>query len=332
MSLLSDAEPVAVIKDLPGVGPSTAKKLAESGYETVKSLAAASLKELKAIAGIGDTAAAKMITVAREKMEFSFETADVILARRKDISKVTTSGRQLDELLGGAGIETASMTELFGEFRTGKTQLAHQLCVNVQLPRSLGGLKEEEPDAEPVLAVYIDTEGTFRPERIVSMCQPFKEELEPREILGGILVARAYNSDHQLALAEKAVLDAQSKNIKLLVVDSLVSHFRAEYTGRGELAARQQKLNKHIHVLLRSAEVSGLAIVVTNQVSAKPDMFFGDPTAPVGGHVVGHAAHTRLYLRKSKGNTRIARVYDSPLLPEGEAVFTIAVEGIGDVE
>ncbi|MHA2295123.1 MAG: DNA repair and recombination protein RadA [Candidatus Hodarchaeales archaeon] len=330
---MSDTDEVSVVKDLPGVGPSTAKKLAESGYETVYSLAAASMKEITAISGIGDTAASKMIHLARDKMDFTFETADVLLERRKDIARVTTGCRELDELLGGGGMETRSMTELFGAFRTGKTQLAHQLCVTVQLPRYAGGLLEDEADSEPVKAVYVDSEGTFRPERIVAICGKYTDEgLEPKEVLQNILVARAYNSDHQVSLVEKMAREAQSTNIRLCIVDSLISHFRAEYTGRGELASRQQKLNKHVHVLLRAAEVSGLAIIFTNQVSAKPDMFFGDPTAPVGGHIIGHAVHTRLYLRKSKGITRIARVYDSPLLPEGEAVFTITADGIGDVE
>jgi len=151
-------------------------------------------------------------------------------------------------------------------------------------------------------------------------------------VLKNIRIARAYNSDHQIALTEKVAHDAQTQNIKLVIVDSLTSHFRAEYSGRGELAARQQKLNHHIHALLRTAEVSGVAVVVTNQVSAKPDMFFGDPTAPVGGHVVAHASQTRIYMRKSKKTSRVAKVYDSPVLPDSEAVFDIATSGIVDVE
>ncbi|MHA2330850.1 MAG: DNA repair and recombination protein RadA [Candidatus Hodarchaeales archaeon] len=329
---MSEAKQITIVKDLPGVGPSTAKKLSEHGYETVKSLATASMKELKSISGIGDTAASKMITIARDTMDFTYETADVLLERRKELKRITTGSTGLDELLGGGGIETGSMTELFGAFRTGKTQIAHQLCVTVQLPISMGGLREEDEDAEPVIAVYIDSEGTFRPERIVSMCEKYKDVLDKAEVLRNIRVARGYNTDHQVSLAAKAARDAQTSNIKLVIVDSLTSHFRSEYTGRGELATRQQKLNKHIHTLLRAAEVSGLAIIVTNQVSAKPDMFFGDPTAPVGGHVVGHASQTRLYLRKSKATNRIARIYDSPLLPEGEAVFNISGEGIGDNE
>ena len=256
---MSNTESVSSVKDLPGIGTSTSKKLAESGSESVMALAAASKKELESIAGIGSTAAGKMITQAQDEMDFSFETADVILEQRKLISKIKTGSKSLDELLGGGGIETGSMTELFGEFRTGKTQIAHHLCVTVQLPRSAGGLREVSPGAEPVIAAYIDSEGTFRPERIVSMSLQYGESFDdPLEVLKNIIVAKAYNSDHQISLVERIARDAQTSNIKLLVVDSLISHFRAEYTGRGELATRQQKLNGNIHTLLRIAEVSGI--------------------------------------------------------------------------
>ncbi|MFW9993535.1 MAG: DNA repair and recombination protein RadA [Candidatus Odinarchaeota archaeon] len=329
---MSDIKYVEAIKDLLGVGPSTVKKLADGGYITVMSLASASKKELTAISGIGESAATKMITLAQDVLEFSFETADVFLERRKEMSFITTGSRELDELLGGRGVELRSVTELFGEFRTGKTQLAHQFCVTVQLPVYLGGLRGEGPDSEPIKAVYIDCEGTFRPERIVGMSARYMDEgINIKEILLNILVARAYNSDHQMTLALEAARAAMSSNIKLIVIDSLTSHFRAEYTGRGELASRQQKLNRHIHRLLRTAEVCDLAVVVTNQVSTKPDTFFEDPTVPIGGHIVGHTTHLRLYLRKGKANSRIARVYDSPNLPEREAVFTITEEGIGDM-
>lgn len=316
------------ISDLPGVGPTTAKKLSEAGYDSLMSIAAASVAELTAIASLGDKTAVKMIETARSALDLSFITATQVLETRRSMARITTGAQSLDTLLAG-GVETGSMTELYGEFRTGKTQIAHQLCVTIQLRRSEGGLREDEDDAPPVKAVYLDTEGTFRPERVIAMAQRF-ESLDPQEVLENILVGRCYNSDHQIALADKVSKDAQTENIKLLVVDSLTSHFRAEYVGRGTLATRQQKLNQHIHTLLRVAEVNNLSVIATNQVHAKPDQFFGDPTAPVGGHVVAHAAQTRIMLRKSKGNKRIARVADSPLLPESEGVFEIREDGIFD--
>jgi len=234
----------------------------------------------------------------------------------------------LDELFGG-GIETGAVTELYGEFRTGKTQIAHQLCVTAQLPIEKGGLREG--DKFPKI-IYVDTEGTFRPERIVSMAERWSDELNVDSLLENILHGRAHNSDHQMVLVEKMMKEyLPTENVRLLIVDSLVSHFRAEYVGRGTLATRQQKLNQHIHTVLRAAEVGNLAVIVTNQVQSKPDQFFGDPTSPVGGHIVAHAAQTRVYLRKSKGERRIARIVDSPSLPENEAIFGVTGAGIVDV-
>jgi DNA repair protein RadA len=156
-------------------------------------------------------------------------------------------------------------------------------------------------------------------------------KLDPNEVLGNIQIARAYNSDHQMLLAEKAAEISKDKNIKLVIVDSLVAHFRAEYTGRGTLADRQQKLNRHMHVLQRKiADLHNAAVIVTNQVMSRPDILFGDPTSPVGGNIVGHHSTFRVYLRKSKGNKRIAALIDSPNMPEGECVFEVTTDGIKD--
>ncbi|MFW9906788.1 MAG: DNA repair and recombination protein RadA [Candidatus Thorarchaeota archaeon] len=320
---------VTSITDLPGIGPSTAAKLVEAGFSTLESIATVSVGELTSIASMGEKTVKKIIEAAREALDIDFETAKVVLARRKDLAKITTGSQKLDELFGG-GIETGSVTELFGEFRTGKTQIAHQLCVTVQLPREKGGLREDEDNHPKV--VYIDSESTFRPERILAMASRWQDELNEDLLLENILHGRAHNSDHQMVLVEKMIKDyLPTENVKLLVVDSLISHFRAEYVGRGTLATRQQKLNQHIHTILRAAEIGNLAVIVTNQVHAKPDQFFGDPTHPVGGHIVAHAAQTRVYLRKSKGERRIARIVDSPLLPENEAIFALAENGIIDV-
>ncbi len=316
------------ITDLPGIGPSTAAKLVESGFSTLESIATVSIGELSSIASLGEKTVQKIIEAAREALDIDFETAKVVLARRKNLAKITTGSQRLDELFGG-GIETGAVTELYGEFRTGKTQIAHQLCVTAQLDRSKGGLRDG--DIEPKV-VYIDTEGTFRPERIIAMAERWKDDIDLDTVLENILHGRAHNSDHQMVLVEKMMKEyIPTENVRLLIVDSLISHFRAEYVGRGTLAARQQKLNQHIHTILRAAEMANLAVIVTNQVQAKPDQFFGDPTAPVGGHIVAHAAQTRVYLRKSKGERRIARIVDSPLLPESEAIFGVTADGIVDV-
>lgn len=306
------------IEDLPGVGEKLAEKLREAGYTTIESIAAASLNELMEISGMGEASAIKVVNAARENLNMGFETGLDALKKREKIGKITTGSEDLDKLFGG-GVETQAITELYGQFGSGKTQLAHQLSVNVQLPKERGGLGRT--------AIYIDTENTFRPERIIDMAKYLK--LDPKEVLGNIHVARAYNSDHQIILAEKAAEVAKEYNVGLVVVDSLVAHFRAEYTGRGTLADRQQKINRFMHNLQRKiADVYNVAVVVTNQVMARPDVLFADPTAAVGGHVVGHTSTFRVYLRKGKGDKRVARLVDSPSLPEGECLFEVTAEGI----
>ncbi|MHA1874417.1 MAG: DNA repair and recombination protein RadA [Candidatus Heimdallarchaeaceae archaeon] len=308
------------IEKLPGVGPAIAEKLRDSGYIDPLSIAVASPSELADAAEIGENTASKIIANARKLADIGgFETGGALLEKRAQVGRISSGSKTLDELLGG-GFESQSIIELFGEFGSGKTQIAHQLCVMVQLPKEKGGVEGH--------AFYIDTENTFRPERIVQMAEGF--ELDPDEVLSRIHVARAYNSSHQMLLVDKVKELSKDAPARLLVVDSLTAHFRAEYVGRGALADRQQKLNKHMHDLLRWADLNNGIVCVTNQVSAKPDAFFGDPTRPIGGHIVGHTATFRIYLRKSKGPKRIARLIDSPHLPEGEAVFTITREGVRD--
>ncbi|HDQ16181.1 MAG TPA: DNA repair and recombination protein RadA [Bacteroidetes bacterium] len=311
---------IDTIEKLPGVGPAIAEKLRDSGYIDPLSIAVASPSELADAAEIGETTASKIIANARRLADVGgFETGDALLEKRSQVGRICSGSKTFDELIGG-GFESQSIIELFGEFGSGKTQIAHQLCVMVQLPKEQGGLEGH--------AFYIDTENTFRPERIAQMAEGL--ELDPDEVLSKIHVARAYNSSHQMLLVDKVKEMSSDIPARLLVVDSLTAHFRAEYVGRGALADRQQKLNKHMHDLLRWADLNNGVVCVTNQVSAKPDAFFGDPTRPIGGHIVGHTATFRLYLRKSKGPKRIARLIDSPHLPEGEAVFTISGKGISD--
>ncbi|MDI6708548.1 MAG: DNA repair and recombination protein RadA [Candidatus Thermoplasmatota archaeon] len=308
------------IEDLPGVGSATAEKLRDAGYSDLLALAVASPTEVAEAAEIGEATALKIIAAARKRAKVGgFETADVIYGRRKELVKLTSASKALDELLGG-GFETQAITELFGEFGSGKTQLAHQLAVNVQLSREQGGLEAE--------AVIIDTENTFRPERIVQMAKALN--LEPQNVLSKIHVARAFNSNHQMLLVENAKEKAKEIPIGLLVVDSLTAHFRAEYLGRGALASRQQKLNRYMHDLQRFADLNNAVVIVTNQVLANPGLMFGDPTRPIGGHIVAHTSTFRIYLRKSKAPKRIARLVDSPHLPESEVVFSINEEGIRD--
>src|SRR3989337_2428311 len=314
------AASVKAIEDLAGVGPATAEKLREAGINDLMSLAVAAPGDLRELAEIGEAAAKKIIAAARDAADVGgFETGDVILERRKSVGKLTTCSKALDEPLGG-GLETQAITEVYGEFGSGKSQLGHQLAVNATRPTDEGGLGGD--------TVWIDTEQTFRPERITHMAEAL--ELDVAKGLQKVHVARAFNAHHQMLLVDKAADLAKDFPLRLIVVDSLTAHFRAEYVGRGVLAERQQLLTKPIHELMRFGDVHNATIYVTNQVHSKPDAFFGDPTRPIGGHIVGHSATFRVYFRKSKGGKRIARLVDSPSLPEAEAVFSISEEGIRD--
>ncbi len=308
------------IGDLPGIGPVTAQKLRELGFHTIESLATATAKELE-IAGVGEKKALEVIRAARSTMNISFIRADELLKMRQNVLRLATGSKMIDELLGG-GLETQTITEFYGEYGSGKSQLCHQLCVNVQLPPEQGGLGGG--------TLYIDTENTFRTERIVQMAKHLG--LDPEEVSKNIIYADAYTSDHQIFLLENADKVIKENGIRMIIIDSLTSHFRSEYLGREMLAERQQKLNKHMHKLIRLARAFNIVAVVTNQVMSKPDVFFGNAVHPIGGHIVAHTSHTRVYLRKSaRGRVRIARLVSSPYLPEGERVFRITENGVEDV-
>ncbi len=308
------------IEDLPGVGPATAEKLREAGFDDLLAVAVMSPSELADQAELGEAVSSKIIQGAKKLANIGgFVSGSALLDRRKQVQKLSSGAQSLDELLGG-GFETQSICEVFGEFGSGKTQIGHQLAVNTLLPVDQGGLGGE--------VFYIDTEDTFRPERIAQMANGIG--IDPNEALERIHVARAYNSAHQMLLVDEIKRMSKSVDVKLIIVDSLTSHFRAEYVGRGMLATRQQKLNRHLKELKQLSDVFNAIVLVTNQVMSKPDAMWGDPTKAIGGHIVGHASTFRLYLRKSKGGRRVARLIDSPNLPEGDAVISVTEDGIRD--
>jgi len=306
------------LSDLPGVGPATVKKLHSVGYDDLMSVAVATTGELTDETGMNDSAAKKAIAAARSSLKMGFESGIELLNQRKNIVKISTGSKEFDKLIGG-GFETGAITECFGEFGSGKTQMSHILTVN---------MIKNNPESS---VVYIDTENTFRPERISELAKA--ADLDTEDTLKKIKVARAFNSDHQMLLAEKVedLIKKKNLDVKLVIVDSLTSHFRAEFVGRGTLAERQQKLNRHMRDLAKIASIHNLCVYVTNQVMSKPDQFFGDPTKAIGGHIVAHASTFRLYLRKGKKGSRVAKLVDSPNLPEGECGFYITGKGLKDL-
>jgi DNA repair protein RadA len=307
------------IEDLPGIGETTAEKLRSIGKDTLDKIAVLTPHELSELCGVGVEAAKKAVQAAKESTTIEFETGEAVYDRRKDIGKITTGVKDLDELIGG-GVETESITETYGRFASGKSQLGFQLTVNVQLPKAKGGLEGT--------VLFIDTEGTFRPERIEQIAN--EAGIDPRKALENIVVVRAITTEQQILTIERADKLILERNIKLIVVDSLMALFRSEFVGRGALNERQGKVNQHLHKLQMLADKFKLAVYITNQVMDNPGILFGDPTTPIGGNILAHAATTRLYLKKSKEEKRIVRLVDSPSMPEGECVMKITPQGMKD--
>ncbi|MGC8662603.1 MAG: DNA repair and recombination protein RadA [Candidatus Micrarchaeia archaeon] len=307
------------LEDLPGIGPTTAEKLRDAGIDTIEKVATSAPHDLSELVGISVDAAKKAVEAAKQATTIEYETGEQVLERRKALGRISTGAKGFDELLGG-GVETNGITEVYGKFASGKTQIGFQLSVNVQLPAGKGGLGGN--------VLFLDTEGTFRPERIVSLAKA--AGLDPESTLQNIMSVRVFSTEQQILTIERAEKLITEKNIKLIVVDSLMALFRSEFVGRGALGERQQKLNQHLHKLQSIADKFNLAVYITNQVMDNPAILFGDPTTPVGGNIIAHAATTRLYIRKGKEDKRIIRLVDSPNMPEGECIIKITPDGIKD--
>jgi DNA repair protein RadA len=308
------------------IGPATKSRLEESGFKSIKDLIVRGPADVAEATGMEIEKSNYLCNKARIRLEElgiidkSFVTATKLYEKRKQEERISTGSKNLDDLFVG-GIETGSVTEIYGEYGTGKTQLCHTLSVLVQQSRSQGGLNGK--------AIYVDSENTFRPERIVSIANA--RNLNPYKSLENIIVSKEYNSAHQELILEETGPVIDSNNVKLLIVDSAVAHYRAEFLGRASLSERQQKLNKFMHVLVRIAETYGVAVLATNQIQSTPDAIFGDAYRPTGGHVVAHTSTYRVYLKRS-GKNRIARMVDSPYHPEREVLFTLSELGVADPE
>jgi len=314
------------IQDIEGIGPTTAKKLKEAGIVSVMDLAVTSAEELAVeINSSKDSAAAFIIAAQKllrdsKVLEKEFVTADAALEKRRSMLRCSTGSSALDDLLLG-GIETQAVTEFYGEFGSGKSQVCHTLCATARQPVEEGGLNAN--------TIYIDTEGTFRPERIQEIAR--SRGYDSSQILKSIAVCKVYNSSHLELIIKNLGKYVDDFKAKLVVIDSVISLHRAEFAGRGTLADRQQRLNSMLHKIIRLAEIYNIAVVITNQVQSSPDTFFGDPTKAAGGNVLGHASTYRIYLRKS-GENRIAKMIDSPYHPYSDARFTVNERGTDDIE
>ena len=316
-------EAIFDIDALNDIGPATKTSLKEAGFRSIKDLVIRGPIEIAEATGIAIGKCTLLCNRAREILEDigvldkPFTTANEIYEKRKLDYRISTGSKNLDELLDG-GIETRAITELYGEYGTGKTQICHTLCVTVQQNKAEDNISR---------ALYIDTENTFRPERIASIASARK--IDPSAALENVIVAKAYNSSHQEVIIQESPNVINLHNIKIMIVDSIVSHYRAEFLGRSVLSERQQRINRLLHILLRIAETCKIAVVITNQIQSSPDAIFGDPNKATGGNVMAHTSTYRLYLKKA-GKNRIARMVDSPYHSEREILFALNEQGIGD--
>ncbi|KAK4058360.1 RecA recombinase Rhp51 [Microbotryomycetes sp. JL221] len=307
-----------------GISSKDCDKLLEAGFATLEAVAYTPKKALCQIKGISEAKADKILAFASKTIKMGFTTATEFHANRSDMISISTGSTALDNVLGG-GIETGSITELYGEFRTGKSQICHQLAVTCQLPMDLKGGEGK--------CLFIDTEGTFRPTRLLAIAERYG--MNGEDVLDNVAYARAYNADHQANLLVQAGGLMAESRFSLMIVDSVTALYRTDFSGRGELSARQMHLAKFLRHLLRLADEFGVAVVVTNQVVASVDNAPGAPAdqkKPIGGNIMAHASTTRLALRKGRGAERIAKVVDSPCLPEAEGKFQITATGIQDVD
>lgn len=316
-------EAIFDIDTLNDIGPATKTSLKEAGFRSINDLIIRGPTDIAEATGIAIEKCAVLCNRAREILEDigvldkPFTTANEIYEKRKLDYRISTGSKNLDELLDG-GIETRAITELYGEYGTGKTQICHTLCVTVQQSKAEDNISR---------ALYIDTENTFRPERIASIASARK--IDPSVALENVIVAKAYNSSHQEVIIQESPNVINLHNIKIMIVDSIVSHYRAEFLGRSVLSERQQRINRLLHILLRIAETCKIAVVITNQIQSSPDAIFGDPNKATGGNVMAHTSTYRLYLKKA-GKNRIARMVDSPYHSEREILFALNEQGIGD--
>ena len=316
----SEFHPIELLQD-EGIQSADIKKLVEAGFNSLESVSYVPKKNLVVIKGLSEGKVDKIIKAVYDILQYKIQPSTIALQERKKLTRITSGSKELDTLLGG-GFESNSITELFGEFRTGKTQICHTLCVTCQLPKSDGGGEGK--------AIYIDTEGTFRPEKLASIAERFG--LDPKETIENVYYARAYNSDHQNRLLMQVCALMCEHKFSLLVVDSATALYRTDYSGRAELSNRQMSLAKFLRHLQKIADEHKIVVVITNQVVATVDgnSFGGNDKKPIGGHIMAHACQTRLYLKKGLKQNRICKIYDSPSLPEAEASYSITDRGIDD--
>ncbi|CAI5720117.1 unnamed protein product [Hyaloperonospora brassicae] len=319
-------EPIDLLQDA-GINAIDIVRLKNNGFATVGQLFQVSQRKFLGMKGIDEAKLDKFLQAGKKLMpeKSGFVSANTLYLQSQSKMFITTGSEQFDRILGG-GLETMSVTEVHGEFRTGKTQLCHTLCVTAQLPRSQGGGAGK--------VAFIDTEGTFRPNRVAEIAKE-RYNLDPQETLDNIVVARAHSHDAQMDFVTELGVyfaDPDQGPFRVLIIDSVTALFRTDFSGSGELSERQQRLNQHLVRLVKHAEEFNIAVLVVNQVMADPgaNSMFGSAMKPAGGHVMSHGVHTRVLMKKGRGENRTCKIIDSPCMPEAECSIKLCTGGISD--
>jgi meiotic recombination protein DMC1 len=304
-----------------GLNQSDVKKLEDAGYKSVGMVMAQPRKKLEEIRGFSEAKVNKVVEAANKLIPFNFVTGTECLQSRQSILKISTGSQALNEMIGG-GFHSKGITEIHGEFRTGKTQLMHTLCITTQMPMDQGGAEGK--------VCFIDTEGTFRPERIKEIATNYG--FDPDTILDNIFCIRVTNHNQQMECVKGVVaLITGGEPIKLLIVDSLMALFRVEFSGRGELSVRQQAIARHLRDLQIVADEFNIPVVLTNQMTADPGaMIAACSQKPIGGNIVAHMCQTRLMFKKGRENCRIVKLIDSPQYPEADCQIALTAKGAVD--
>lgn len=331
-----EGEPSLAKEDDQGVYPATGRieelegngitkgdinKLKAANFFTIIAVANSTLRHLSTVKGISENKAQKIQEAAYKQVDMGFTTAEAFFVQQEQLITITTGSKSLDTLLHG-GIETGALTEIYGEFRTGKSQICHQLAVTCQLPIDMGGGEGR--------CLFIDCEGTFRAERVYAIAERYG--LDPREAMRNIAVARSKNNEHTMKLLDSAQQMMSQTRFVMVIIDSIMAQLRVDYQGRGELSERQMRLSVILKKLRGLADEFGVAVVYSNQVVAQVDgmSFTPDPKKPIGGNIMAHASTTRLQFKKARGELRTCKVCDSPCLPESDCQFGIYENGIDD--
>eukprot|EP00055_Hartaetosiga_balthica_P012841 m.63671 g.63671 ORF g.63671 m.63671 type:complete len:344 (-) comp8083_c0_seq1:992-2023(-) len=312
-----------------GIGMSDINKLKAAGFYTVKSVMLIHPKKLRGIKGMSEAKVEKVLVAAKQIAfgDSQFMTAANFLEVRGAVFRITTGSKELDTILGG-GIESQLLTEVHGEYRTGKSQLCMTMCISAQMPNEDTGYSGGK-------VIYVDTEGAFQPERLEGICDRFN--VDYAAALNNIYFCRAYNSEYlmNLMIEVGAILAQEGGVVRLLIIDSIMATFRSDYCGRGELADRQQQLNQLLASIKRMAEEWNIVVVLTNQMCSDPGAtmsFVSDPKKPIGGHILAHAVQTRLYFRKGSGEQRFAKLVCSARFSEKDASFCLTEGGVANSE